>query len=119
MAKFYGVIGFVKTEENPPGVYKETATERNYSGDLLRSRRQLQSADQLNDNLSLANEISIVADPFAIQNMFSIRYVRFMGANWKVTSVDAQFPRLTLTIGGVYNGFTGPQQGEGGPATAT
>jgi hypothetical protein len=118
MAKFYGVIGFAQTIEHPPGVWKEKITERPYAGDLLRNRRQLQSADQANDNVNLANEISIVADPFAMNNMYSMRYVRYMGANWKVTSVDAQFPRLILTIGGVYNGLTGPQSSPAGEDTA-
>jgi hypothetical protein len=34
-----------------------------------------------------------------------MRYVEFMGAKWKVSSVDAtKRPRLVLTLGGLYNG---------------
>lgn len=29
-----------------------------------------------------------------------------MGARWKVTEVQIDYPRLTLTLGGLYNGGT-------------
>jgi hypothetical protein len=104
MAKFYGAIGYAVTEETKPGVWMEKITERMYYGDLTRNTRKLQSTDQLNDNINVANEISIVADPFANENFHSMKYVEFMGAKWKVTSVEVQYPRLILTVGGVYNG---------------
>ena len=104
MAKFYGAIGYSVTEETTPGVWKENIIERMYYGDLVRNTRRLQSADKLNDNIDVANEISIVADPFANDNFHSMKYVEFMGAKWKITSVEVQYPRLILTVGGVYNG---------------
>ena len=104
MAKFYGAIGYAVTEETKPGVWMEKITERMYYGDLTRNTRKLQSTDQLNDNINVANEISIVADPFANENFHSMRYVEFMGAKWKITSIEVQYPRLILTVGGVYNG---------------
>ena len=73
MAKFYGVSGQVMLAETKPGVWKERVTERNYYGDLTRNTRQLQSTDKLNDDINVANEISIVADPFAYQNFHSMR----------------------------------------------
>lgn len=103
MSKFYGSIGYAVTEEVKPGVWSEVITERNYFGDLVRNTRQYQTADKLNDNLNISNEISIVADPFAYENFHSMRYVTFMGAKWKVTNVEVQYPRLILTVGGVYN----------------
>jgi hypothetical protein len=104
MAKFYGKIGYAETVETKPGVYKEEITERDYYGDLIRNTRRLQSGDKVNDDINVSNEISIVADPFANQNFHSMRYVEFMGAKWKITNVEVQYPRLILTIGGVYNG---------------
>lgn len=104
MAKFYGPIGYAVTEETAPGVWKEKITERMYYGELVRNTRKLQSADQLNDNINVANEISIIADPFANENFHLMRYVEFMGTKWKISSVEVQYPRLRLTIGGVYNG---------------
>lgn len=104
MAKFYGEIGYVITTEVSPGVWKEKPVKRKYYGELIRNTRRLQSADQLNDNINVANEISIVADPFANENFHSMRYVEFMGAKWKISNVEVKYPRLILTIGGVYNG---------------
>lgn len=104
MAKFYGAIGYSVTEETNPGVWEEKITEHFYYGELIRNTRKLQSTDQLNDNINVANEISIIADPFANENFHSMKYVEFMGAKWKITSVEVQFPRLILTVGGVYNG---------------
>jgi len=71
---------------------------------LARNTRRYESADQVNDNLTIANEISIVADPYAYENFHAMRYVEFMGAKWKISNVEVQRPRLILTIGGVYNG---------------
>jgi len=104
MAKFYGVIGYAATVETTPGVWEEQITKRSYYGDLTRNTRKLQSSDQLNDNINVANEISIVADPFARENFHLMKYVEFMGAKWKISSVEVQYPRLILTVGGVYNG---------------
>lgn len=104
MAKFYGVIGFAETEETSPGVWKETITERNYYGDLIRNTRRLQTTDQINDNINIANEISIVSDPYANEHFHSMRYAEFQGAKWKITNVQVQYPRLILTVGGVCNG---------------
>lgn len=103
MAKWYGKIGYAQTSETKPGVWEELIVERNYYGELVRNTRSLASSGNLNDNINVANEISIVADPFANQNFHSMRYVEFMGAKWKINNVEVQYPRLRLTIGGVYN----------------
>ena len=104
MAKWFGAIGFAEMVETVRGVWEEEITERNYYGDVSRNTRRLQSSDQLNDDINIANEISIVADPFANQNFHKMRYVEFMGAKWKVSNVEVRYPRLVLTVGGVYNG---------------
>lgn len=104
MAKWYGAIGYAETIEKSPGVYIEDITERKYYGELNRNTRRLESSDGTNDNINIANEISILADPFANENFHSMRYAEFMGTKWKITSVQVQYPRLILTLGGVYNG---------------
>lgn len=104
MAKFYGVIGYAVTKETAPGVWTEEIAEQSYYGDLTRNMRQLQDSGDLNDDINVANEISIVADPYANANFHSMRYVAFMGAKWKISKVEVQYPRLILTLGGVYNG---------------
>lgn len=104
MAKYYGLVGYAETVEIKPGVWEEQITERPYYGDLMRNSRRLQTANQLNDNLNISNELSIVSDPFAERNFHAIRYATYMGTKWKVTNVEVSYPRLTLTLGGVYNG---------------
>lgn len=104
MAKYYGQIGFAESVESAPGVHVEKIVERNYYGELVRNSRRLQSANQLNDNINISNEISIVADPYADKNFHMMRYIEFMGTKWKIDNVEVQPPRLILTVGGVWNG---------------
>lgn len=103
MAKFYGEIGFGTSIETSPGVYEDQVTTRNYYGDLIKNTRRLQSSGSVNDDVNISNQISIVADPYANENFYTMRYVKFMGAKWKISDVEVQYPRLILTIGGVYN----------------
>lgn len=104
MAKWFGTIGYAEQVETKPGVWKDTITEREYFGDLTRNTRRLQTTDQLNDNIDISNEISIVSDPYANENFHSMRYATYMGTKWKITSVEVQYPRLILSLGGSFNG---------------
>ena len=104
MAKIYGVIGYASQVEKAPGVWVEQITERTYYCELTRREWRNESSGNLNDNINISNEVSIIADPFACQNFHVIRYIVFNGVKWKVSSVEIQHPRLILSIGGVYNG---------------
>jgi len=107
MAKFYGLIGFGEAVETAPGVWEDSITERPYFGDVLRNSRRLQTTDRVNDNLNISNEISIVADPYAMKNFHSMRYVTYMNTKWKVSNVTVQYPRLVLTIGDLFHSAEG------------
>lgn len=105
MARFAGKIGYGETLETVPGVWEDTIIERDYFGDVIRNTRTLQDGQKLNDDLSVSNSISIVADAYAVEHFFAIRYVKWSGAYWKVSDVDASVrPRLLLRLGSVYNG---------------
>lgn len=104
MARYCGKVGFAIETEVRSGVWKNEIVERTYYGDSFRMSRRLQDSGNLNDNVTISNEISIVADPFANENFLSIRYAEFMGVKWKVTNIENQRPRLLMTLGGVYNG---------------
>lgn len=106
MAKYYGVIGYAESVETRPDVWEERIIERSYCGDLIRNTHRLESAAQVNDNLTISNEISIVSDPYANENFHAMRYVTFMGTKWKITAVEVKYPRLILSVGGVWNGPT-------------
>lgn len=104
MAKWCGVIGYVETVETEPGVWEEQITERQYYGDVLSNYWKRQNASKVNDDINISNRISIISDPYANMNCSKIAYIEFMGTKWKITDIEVQFPRLILTIGGVYNG---------------
>ena len=106
MAKFFGSIGYVLTVETEPGIFEEQEVVHQYYGDMYKLTKRYESSNEkLNDNIRISNELSIVADPFAVENFIYMRYVEFMGQKWKIESVDAsQYPRLVLTVGGLYNG---------------
>lgn len=104
MAKFYGIIGYVVTKETEPGIYEEVVVENAYYGDVIKDSRRLQERAKVNDDITISNRISIIADPFANNHFHSMRYVEMMGTKWKITDVEVAFPRLILSIGGVYNG---------------
>ena len=104
MAKFYGEVGFAETVETSPGKWVDRIVERNYYGDVLQILRRLQSTEHLNDDVIVSNEISIVSDPYANLNFQQIRYVIWMGTKWKVSTARVEFPRLILSLGGVWNG---------------
>ena len=106
MPKFFGKVGFGITQETSPGVWVDKITERDYRGDVTKMVRRLEGSEYLNDNLTVSNTISILADAFASENFFAIRYIQWGGARWKVSSVEVQRPRLILTLGEVYNGPT-------------
>ena len=97
-------IGYADQVETKPGVWEDEITEREYFGDLTRNTRRLQMTDKLNDDIEISNEISIVSDPYANENFHSMRYAMYMGTKWKITSVEVQYPRLILSLGGIYNG---------------
>ena len=104
MAKFCGIIGYEITVETEPGIYEETIVESQYYGDIIRNTRRLRDGNKVNSDVNVSNQVSIIADPFANNNFHAMRYIEFMGAKWKITEVEVQYPRLILSIGGLYNG---------------
>jgi hypothetical protein len=108
MARFFGRVGYGETveSESNPGVFEDVITEYQYRGDVIRNTRQLTQGEHLNPDLSVSNRISIVADAYANDHFFAIRFVEWAGVLWTVTDVEVQSPRLLLSLGEVYNGPT-------------
>ena len=105
MTKWFGKIGYSETVETRPGVWDPQSTIREYYGDVKRNAtRWSGNPDTTNDDLTVNTQISIVADPFAIDKFYSMKWIEFAGTKWKITNVEPQFPRLVLTLGGVFNG---------------
>lgn len=107
MAKFYGPIGYAIPVETRPGHWEDNIEEHNYFGDIVKdSTRWTASSDSTNDDLTINNQFSVVADPFAQNHFHTMKYIKYMGAYWKITSVEPKPPRLIISVGGVYNGPT-------------
>lgn len=108
MARFHGEVGYGDTLESPPdsGIWVDQITEIAYFGDVIRNTRKLEEGEHLNNDISVGNSISIVASQYALEHFFKIKYVRWMGVLWTVTSVEVRTPRLILSLGSVYNGPT-------------
>lgn len=104
MAKFHGNIGFAEQYESKPGVWSNRIVEREYFGDVLNFFYTASNGSETtNDELGINNQISIVANEYAFQNFQFMRYIVYMGVKWRITKVDVNYPRLELSIGGVYN----------------
>ena len=104
--KYFGKIGFdLGSHEDPnrPGIWVEGIMEREYFGDVQKNYSRIESGESVNDNVNVSNTISILGDPFVNENIHSIRYAEFMGSKWKISTVDVEYPRLILTLGGAWN----------------
>lgn len=106
MTRFYGKVGYAASVDRQNGVWEDEITERNLYGDVIRNTRRLITGEDLNTDLTTGNSISVVADSYAMENVFAIRYVEWARALWTVIDVEVQSPRLLLRLGGVYNGPT-------------
>lgn len=106
MAKWHGVIGFCNTTETLSGIWVMEPTERYYFGDVLSRYIKTENGEGLNDNITINNKISVVADSFARNNIGYMKYVSWSGSLWEINSIEVQYPRLILTVGGLYNGPT-------------
>lgn len=106
MARFSGKVGYGTPVQTTPGVWEDEMTEVTYQGDVIRNTRTLERGEKINDDVSVAVSISIVADTYAIEHLSEIKYVEWSGVLWTVTTVEPKHPRLILNIGRVYNGPT-------------
>ena len=107
MTRFYGAVGYSHTVESEPGVAQNIITERMYYGDVLGNSGRLVESEEVNPNLAVSGQISIVADPYAYEHFMKIKYITWMGVRWKPSTIDAtRPPRIILRLGEVYNGNT-------------
>lgn len=100
--KWYGKIGYSDSVEVEPGVWEDVITERRRFGELLRNYKSNQQGNKINEDISVSNQISVLSDPYLAENFHKIKYITFMGAKWKVSTVEIQYPRLIITLGSLY-----------------
>lgn len=100
--KWFGKIGFSNQSEGEVGVWEDKPIERDYFGDISKSSKRDSIASTTNPDITISNQLSVVADPFLLDSFDRILYVTFMHSKWKVDSVELQYPRMTLTFGSLY-----------------
>ena len=103
--KFYGNVGFAVTVDDGYGVWRETITDKKYAGDVMRLTRNKEAGEHINDGLRINTQISILLDPWFQDHLSQIRYVEYMNAKWIVDTVEVQYPRINITLGGLYHGY--------------
>lgn len=103
MPKFHGNVGYATTVETAPSVWQEEWTVKTHSGDLIENRSKLLDGSVVNPGIKVTNRISIVATPYAREHFHEIRWVEFQNSKWTVSDVTVSYPRLILTLGGLYN----------------
>lgn len=101
--RYYGKIGYFDTVETKPGLFENQMIYKTYKGDVLRNYKRNQDGSKVNSDISVNNSISIVADPYAHEHFFEIKCVEWQGVLWSVSSVEVQYPRLILELGGLYD----------------
>ena len=100
--KWYGEIAFSGQVETEPDSFEERLIKKKFMGDMLRSHNINDSNTNINIDVSLSNQLSVLLDPFLQNNFHKIVYVEFMGTKWTVSSVDIQDRRLLITFGKLY-----------------
>lgn len=105
--KYSGMIGFRESIETEPGIWEPSISEHHLYGDVQRNyvRNNFDAEFTTTNRTPQCNNIlSLVADPYAYKNFHNIVYAVFMGTPLTVSNVEVQYPRLLLTLGGVYSG---------------
>lgn len=104
MAKFHGNIGFEEQYEKTPGNWTSRTVEKEYFGEVVSLFYNTRNGSETtNDELTVNKRISVVANDYAFKNFQFMKYIVYMGVKWHITSVEPQYPRLIISMGGVYN----------------
>lgn len=107
MTRYSGKIGFVQEQvETSPGVFTDKVVERRLTGSVIQQGVNMQSSDVIHDDLTMGVSLFLVADSYSYEKLMHIRYATYLGARWKVINITSERPRLTLQLGGVWNGST-------------
>lgn len=101
--KYSGKIGFADEVEKEPGVWLPDIVEKHYFGEVSRFIAKSDQDAEVTVDQNVNNEISIIADTYAMKHIAGIRYICWLGVKWRVGTVQINYPRLVLSIGGLYN----------------
>ena len=102
--RFCGLVGYITQVEKARGVHVPEITTKKYHGDVLKDNRKWDKGISTNDNLTIGNRFSIVADAYAFSHLGEIAFIEWMGTRWKVSNIEIIRPRIILSVGGVWSG---------------
>lgn len=102
MSRFSGKLGFVMTRETEEGVWLEDFVELPVKGTIRNLYVRNDNSSSANTNLRLTNEISVLMDSNIATYLETLKYVVWKGSKWEVQSIGANYPRLTINLGGLY-----------------
>ena len=95
-------IGFADQRRTAPGVFQEMIIERVYGGEIVKYSSHYESSATVNGVPKLRNQISVIGDPYILDNHAFIRYAWFHGVRHEVTSIEITDRRVILDLGDVY-----------------
>jgi hypothetical protein len=102
--RYYGEIGFsINAIETKPGIWDEHIEKRKYYMNVTKDFVSYNDVNEINPDININNQVSIIADADTIRFAHTIKYVELFGVKWKVKSFDIKRPRLNLYVGGLYN----------------
>ena len=101
--RYHGFIGYSVDVETYPGVWEEEIVEHELYGNVIKQRINVQGEKTVNPKITISNNISIIANPYAYEHVEAIRYATYLGKKWNVTDIEIQTPRIILTLGDIYN----------------
>lgn len=103
--RYCGKIGYVVTvDDDTTGIPISSTVEKVAKGDVLTNHLRVTDGVNINPDITISNRLSIVSEPFLLNNFQNIRYATWRGTKWAVESVEIALPRVILSLGGVYNG---------------
>lgn len=100
--RYYGRIGFAVSTETSPGVMENKMVYKPYYGDVLYSLGYWQNKE-INDDIKMQNRISVICDDYIQDNLGYAKIIEFDNHFWKIQSFTLEYPRVIITIGGLYN----------------
>lgn len=104
MSRFRGKIGFYTEVEKSPDCFEPDYVEKYCRGNTkVNNWRYVNAEDTTNKNVKATNRIEIIAGPFIYKHRSDIIYVEWDDCKWEVVGVEAERPKLILTLGGVYH----------------
>jgi hypothetical protein len=104
--KYSGKVGFATQVETSPGVWDDTIVEKDYIGDVVQRTERLDNAESITPRYRTTTSFSVLADAVLNERRSDIRYIRYKGVAWAVSSVILKYPRMEMYIDEEYNGPT-------------